>query len=308
MNEVLVLCYHAVSERWPAALAVTPEHLEEQLSSLVRRGYAGARFTDAVHAPAGRRTLAVTFDDAFRSVLELAAPVLASLGLPGTVFVPTAFPGAGRPLRWPGIDGWAGGEHSGELACLDWDELDALAGAGWEIASHTVSHPRLTQLDDGALDRELTLSRLELEERLQRPCRSIAYPYGEVDERVTAAARRAGYSAGAGLLPTPRGAGPLRFPRVGVYRRDDERRFRLKTSRAVRRLRAGRPLRATADWPVGGTAGGDAPPAVAGTAGEAAPPAVPGTAGGAAPPAGPGTAGGATPAGATGSAGASGVA
>jgi molybdopterin biosynthesis enzyme len=29
--DVLVLCYHAVSERWPAALSVTPDAIEEQL-------------------------------------------------------------------------------------------------------------------------------------------------------------------------------------------------------------------------------------------------------------------------------------
>src|SRR3954454_13564814 len=48
MNDLLVLCYHAVSHTWPAALSVTPEALDRQLGQLTRRGYRGARFTDVV--------------------------------------------------------------------------------------------------------------------------------------------------------------------------------------------------------------------------------------------------------------------
>ena len=69
-----------------------------------------------------------------------------------------------------------------------------------------------------------------------RPCESIAYPYGDHDDRVVEAARRAGYVA-AGTLPSRLDErGPLRFPRVGVYYGDDERRFRLKVSRPLRAL------------------------------------------------------------------------
>ena len=39
MPDVLVLCYHAVSERFPAALSVTPEAFERQLHLLARAGY-----------------------------------------------------------------------------------------------------------------------------------------------------------------------------------------------------------------------------------------------------------------------------
>nr|MDP8943903.1 polysaccharide deacetylase family protein [Actinomycetota bacterium] len=174
MADVLVLCYHAVSDRWPAALAVTPQALEAQLEQLLRRGYRGATFHDALHAPPARKTVAVTFDDAYRSVGELAFPILNRLGLPATVFVPTDFPDTGRPMAWPGIDDWLGGPHEQELAALSWADLEWLAGAGWEIGSHTCSHPRLTQLDRPALDRELRASRAACEARLGRPCQTVA--------------------------------------------------------------------------------------------------------------------------------------
>jgi peptidoglycan/xylan/chitin deacetylase (PgdA/CDA1 family) len=233
----LVLCYHAVSERWPSDLAVTPDALHAQLSHLLARGYAGATFTTAV-TQGGGRTLAVTFDDGYRSVLELAFPVLARLGLLGTVYVPTAWPGESRAMQWPGIDQWAGGPWEHELRPLSWDELRRLAAAGWEIGSHTRTHPRLTQLPRGLLDDELAGSRRDCEREMGGSCTSVAYPYGDVDARVADAARRAGYVAGAALPQRAHGPRTLEWPRVGVTREDSLARFRRQTTPLVRRLLA----------------------------------------------------------------------
>ena len=236
MSDVLVLCYHAVSERWPADLSVTPGALESQLSLLVRRGYVGATFSQAVESPPAERTLAVTFDDAYLSVFDLARPILAEHRLPGTVFVPTGHAGRPEPMSWPGIDHWLEGEHRDELLPMSWEQLHRLGAEGWEIGSHTRSHPRLTHLDEPSLDAELTGSKEELERRLHRPCRSIAYPYGDVDGRVVAAARSAGYATGAGLPGPFRRPEPLLWPRVGVYHGDSEARFRRQVTRTMRRL------------------------------------------------------------------------
>jgi peptidoglycan/xylan/chitin deacetylase (PgdA/CDA1 family) len=237
VSDATVLCYHAVSQNWPAPLSVTPERLESQLRLLVNRGYRGSTFSDLTRE-SDDRVLAVTFDDAFRSVLRSAAPVLSRLGLVGTLFVPTDFPGRDGPLLWPGIDQWLGGPFESELAPLSWAEIERLAELGWEIGSHTCSHPHLTRLSDEALDRELRLSRQVCEERLGRPCTSLAYPYGDFDERVVAAAGRAGYLC-AGTLPARlHPERPLAWPRIGVYHGDGDGRFRLKVSPRVRLLRS----------------------------------------------------------------------
>ena len=234
-----MLCYHALSPDWPAALSTTPERFEEQLHWLRRRGYVGATFERAVTDPPSRRTVAVTFDDGYRSVLELAKPIMDRLGIPGSIYVPTDFVGKQGPMAWEGIDQWLGGPHEAEMSCLGWPELRALADAGWEVGSHTCSHPHLTRLDDAALAQELEASRAAVAEGVGRPCVSIAYPYGDLDERVVAAAGRAGYSLGA-ALPKGRFARGERldWPRVGVYNADDLRRFRIKSSRPLRVLRS----------------------------------------------------------------------
>ena len=244
MPDRLMLCYHAVSETWPATLSVTPERLEEQLAWLADEGYRGVTATEMASPRRRReRLVAVTFDDAYRSVLERALPILDAAGMPGTLFVPTDFPDRPGPMAWPGIDQWLDGPHRDELECLTWEELRGLADAGWEIGSHTCSHPRLTQLDDAMLAAELRASRRTCEERLERPCRSIAYPYGDVDDRVVAAAGEAGYEVGVALPARWHRPEPLRWPRVGVYHGDGDRRFRSKVSPLSRRLRARAPDR-----------------------------------------------------------------
>jgi peptidoglycan/xylan/chitin deacetylase (PgdA/CDA1 family) len=237
MADVLVLCYHALSESFPASLSVTPAAFERQLELLQRAGYRGVTFADAVREPT-QRTVAITFDDAYLSVLLLAKPLLDAAGYPATVYAPTSYLGTPeRPLAWPGIDQWQGGEHERELLPMSWDQLGELRDAGWEIGSHTRTHPHLTQvLDDAALRDELTESKAEVEHRLGS-CETLAYPYGDYDERVVEAAGAAGYGA-AGTLPGRlHRARPLAWPRVGIYHGDDERRFRLKISRAMRLVR-----------------------------------------------------------------------
>jgi len=240
VSEVLVLCYHAISPTWEAALSVTPDALEAQLTRLVRNGWRGATFREAVFTPPSARTLAVTFDDAFLSVSKFGHPILSKLGLPGTVFVPTAFVSARQRLQWPEMDRWLETSANSELDCMAWSDLEGLIESGWEIGSHTLTHPRLTHLDDDAARFELMESRRECTERLGVPCDTLAYPYGDVDERIAGFAESTGFAAAAVLSSSLRGAGFHRWPRVGIYHGDQMWRFRMKTNRAVQGIRASR--------------------------------------------------------------------
>lgn len=231
MADLVVLCYHGLSDSWPDDTAVAPDDFAAQIASFLRRGYRGATFIEALTAPSFPRTLAVTFDDAAASVYELAAPVLAELRTPATVFVATDFPDRGASMDWPGLDAWVGGKHDRELRCMSWDQLGSLTERGWEIGSHTCSHPHLTEVGDKRLAEELVASKGECERRLDRPCRSLAYPYSDVDVRVARAARDAGYTVAA-TVPTARTRPlPLMWPRVGVYRGDSAHRVRLRAWR-----------------------------------------------------------------------------
>lgn len=237
LSDRLVLCYHAISETFPAALSITPARLEAHLALLARRGYRGVTFSDAVAGTSNGPVVAVTFDDACRSVRTLGRPILDRLGWPATMFAPTDWVGREEPMRWPGIERWHGGPHEHELMPMGWEELGALAQGGWEIGSHTCSHPRLPTLADAQLADELARSKAVCEECMGRPCSTIAYPYGDVDARVVAAVGAAGYTAAATLPTRLHDEQPLQWPRIGVYVADDARRFALKVSPPLRTLR-----------------------------------------------------------------------
>jgi peptidoglycan/xylan/chitin deacetylase (PgdA/CDA1 family) len=231
----LVVCYHTVSAHWPVDFAVTPSQFTAQLQSLVERGYRAVTFSEAALGDVGdEKVVAITFDDGYASVAEVARPILDSFGMQATVFLPTDFIGNG-PVKWTGgVGQWIGTEHEPELMPMSWEQVRSLDGAGWEVGSHTKSHPSLIELSDAELEEELTGSRSSCEQMLDRACRSLAFPYGDHDARVIAATERAGYVAAATVLADVAVHSPLRWPRIAVSRFDGGRLFRIKTSRTVR--------------------------------------------------------------------------
>jgi peptidoglycan/xylan/chitin deacetylase (PgdA/CDA1 family) len=122
---------------------------------------------------------------------------------------------------------------------MTWAQCRELEAIGWEIGSHTVSHPRLTTLDDETLADELSRSKRECERAMGVECKTLAYPYGDEDLRVEAATAAAGYERAA-ALPSPvlHSPKPHSWPRLGVYGPDDMTRFKRKISPALRRLRS----------------------------------------------------------------------
>jgi peptidoglycan/xylan/chitin deacetylase (PgdA/CDA1 family) len=223
LSQPLVLCYHAVSDTWEHSLSVRPAAFERQLRFLVRL-YRPVTAAEILHARG--RLLHVTFDDAFRSV-DAALPALERLGVPATVFACTDLADEGLPLAVPELAADAAA-HPEELATHPWERLRELADRGVGIGSHTCSHPHLPRLGDDELDRELRESRARLEDELRSPCRFVAYPFGDEDGRVRAAARRAGYEAAFALPGDVAAPDDFAVPRLGVWRRDTQPRLATK--------------------------------------------------------------------------------
>jgi peptidoglycan/xylan/chitin deacetylase (PgdA/CDA1 family) len=225
----IVLCYHAVSPTSSYLLALPPRQLIRQLRSILWRGY---RPVTAHEALEGRgRLLHVTFDDAFRNIASV-LPELARLRVPVTVFACSGFAETGAPLVLPELAIDEPRDLEG-LATMSWAELRALSQEEVvEIGSHAITHPHLPALTDAELARELRESRARIEEEVGRPCRFLAYPYGEYDSRVQAAARDAGYAA-AFAVDSARGD-RYAAPRVDLHRSDNILYTTVKTTPAAR--------------------------------------------------------------------------
>ena len=175
-----------------------------------------------------RTIVALTFDDAFVSFLENAVPILKEYGLPAAIFVPTGHMGR-RP-------GWAMAPECPDKneIVMNEEQLIALDKEGFEIYSHTVSHPRLTDLNEKDLAAELVESKKHLEHIVDHEVPAVSYPHGAYDARVYRAARRAGYLWGFTTYPNivDNCADPLRIGRFEVSPRDSMAVFKLKTNGA----------------------------------------------------------------------------
>jgi peptidoglycan/xylan/chitin deacetylase (PgdA/CDA1 family) len=245
--DLLILCYHAVSPSWPAVGAVGPDVLERQIRHLLGRGYRPLTLSAALAGEQSGRLLAVTFDDAFHSVLEHGFPLLDRLGVPATVFVPTDFVAEASSMTWSTLGRWVGTAHEAELRCMSWDDVRRLAAAGWEVGSHTCSHPKLTAIAESDAASELSRSRRACEEELQRECTALAYPFGLHNASVAALARAAGYAGavtlGEHLLGPRERHHPLQLSREGIYRTTRWPHFLAATSPGLARLRSTRIFR-----------------------------------------------------------------
>jgi peptidoglycan/xylan/chitin deacetylase (PgdA/CDA1 family) len=228
-----VLCYHAVSDTWEDELAVTHASFEQQIRTMLRRGYVPIAAHDV--ATTHGKAFHVTFDDAFANIRG-ALERLVSLRVPASVYACTGLADDGRPLD---VERLSGSAHHDDRRTMTWDELREVVEMGIEVGSHTISHPRLSELSDADLRMELRASKEKLEDELQRRCEFLVYPFGDQDSRVRAAARAAGYSAAfADFQPFDLFA----IPRVNLYRSESARRTDFKLSRlgefiATRRLK-----------------------------------------------------------------------
>jgi peptidoglycan/xylan/chitin deacetylase (PgdA/CDA1 family) len=174
-----VLMYHKVNDQPENSVTVPVSLFDEQMAQLRELGYVPVSIDD-VHAyylegaPLPSRAVLISFDDGYRDNLENAVPILQRYGYPAVVFVPIGYLDGSRPLPHD--------EHlasSGILnRTLDWSDLVALEAAGVRVESHGIGHRPLADLEVDEATREITLSKLRLEEALGRPVKAFAYVKG----------------------------------------------------------------------------------------------------------------------------------
>jgi peptidoglycan/xylan/chitin deacetylase (PgdA/CDA1 family)/glycosyltransferase involved in cell wall biosynthesis len=235
-GEAVVLAYHAVEDRRHdtilGAYAVSRDQLAGHLDGLLRSGWTFVDLDAVLQALSGegnlpRRSVVVTFDDAYADFLTAGWPVLAKRGIPAVVFAVAG--------RLGGTNEWDRELGGGSKDLLDDEGLRTIAGLGVEIGSHGWSHRKLSAVSTAELEEELERSAAHLEALgLPRP-RALAYPYGDWTADVAAAVRQAGYAVAFTVEPGVVRRTSLRYslPRVEVLAVDTPRMLRLKIATAA---------------------------------------------------------------------------
>jgi peptidoglycan/xylan/chitin deacetylase (PgdA/CDA1 family) len=181
---VPILMYHVIGVPPAGApypgLFVTPSLFRRQVGWLRVHGFRAVTLDRVVAAWAGhaslpRHPVVLSFDDGYLGDFTVARPVLAR-------------------LRWPGVLNLIVSRmHPGDSARLTRGMVRGLIRRGWEVDSHTVTHPDLTGLSPAALRREVVTSRELLRRMFHVPVEGFCYPAGRYDGAVLAGVRRAGY-------------------------------------------------------------------------------------------------------------------
>lgn len=236
-----IITYHSIDDSG-SVVSVSPERFRTHVRLLADRTVPVVSLSRLLTAEC-HEGVAITFDDGFQNLADVAWPLLREHGFPATVFVATDW--VGRQNAWDPAD-----TRIPRLPLLGWDTLGVLAAEGLDVQSHSRSHPHLSRLGEDALAEELEGSRAAIQSAIGIAPRALAYPYGSYDARVVSATRRAGYAWGltTELSPLTAASDPLMLPRLdayylakpGVMERWDSPGFDryLLFRRAARRLRA----------------------------------------------------------------------
>jgi peptidoglycan/xylan/chitin deacetylase (PgdA/CDA1 family) len=80
-----------------------------------------------------------------------------------------------------------------EYGAINWRQAREMADAGYEIGSHTLTHPILPGLGDVRLREEIAQSRDRIQNAIGRKVETFCYPNGDYDLRTQREVARAGY-------------------------------------------------------------------------------------------------------------------
>jgi peptidoglycan/xylan/chitin deacetylase (PgdA/CDA1 family) len=187
-SRLVILYYHSVPAAQRARFARQLDAIRAGADAVVAADFCAAT------AP-GRLLVAITFDDAYVSVIDNALPELAARGMPATVFTPSGMLGA-RPA-------W-------QMEAADTDRFETVATGERlralkqdlvTIGAHSVSHPRLPELDRDAASAEIGGAKSALTRLLEREVSVFSFPYGEFDDDTVELCRTAAYRFAYHTLP-----------------------------------------------------------------------------------------------------------
>lgn len=205
---VPVLLYHNFSKTSSGTSTVAEADFESQMKYLKENGFHVISLDQLLNfidykEPIPEKSVAITFDDAWGSIYDIAFPVLKKYGFPATFFIYTDFIGGGKAMSW--------------------DQIQKLSEEGFDIQCQTKTHRNLTTPKKNesfeeyfkALVMEVDYPNTLIEKKLKKTCKYLAYPYGETNDLIIGILKKQGYRA---AFTVERGSNPFFVDKYRIHR------------------------------------------------------------------------------------------
>ena len=205
---VPVLTYYGFSRENTGKRIVSEAAFKAQMKFLKVKGYRVISLDQLVDflefkVQIPEKSVAITFDNGWRSVYDIALPILKTHGYPATLFVRTDF--------------------IGKKNAMSWDQVGLLTENGFDIQCKTVTNPDMSRLKDAAsfmatfraIQKEITQSKKIVKNKLNRECRYLAYACGKTNNIVIALLKKEGFRA---AFTMQRGSNPFFVNNYMIHR------------------------------------------------------------------------------------------
>lgn len=217
-----VIFYHKIDSPAPDSLVrggfTPPARFARQMAYLKKQGYVFYTTSELIEHYRERSSfpskgIALTFDDGWKDNYTNAFPILRRLGIKATIFLVPSCVGQ------TSAKALAAGE--GARPHLSLEEIREMSRHGIEFGSHTLNHRLLNELSPEDVRFEIEEAKRQIEEMLQEPCLSFAYPAGYFSDTARQAVKEAGHTAAFTTIYGPTEQLDLyALNRVEILRRD----------------------------------------------------------------------------------------
>ncbi|MDH4206274.1 MAG: polysaccharide deacetylase family protein [Desulfobacteraceae bacterium] len=185
---VPILVYHNFSKKGSDKTAVSQDDFEAQMKYLKQNGYHVVSIDQLLDfidykEQLPEKSIVITFDDAWRSIFDIALPILIKYGFTATFFIYTDFIGGGKAMTWK--------------------QIETLSKIGFDIQCQTKTHRNLAVPKKNesfkeyfeSIEMEISYPKKLIKNNLNIDCKYLAYPYGETNNLVIAMLKKHGYRA-----------------------------------------------------------------------------------------------------------------
>lgn len=222
----VILVYHHVSTSTPPSTSISPTQFRQHLTFL-SKNHNVVSLQEMVNKlknkqPLPAKSVAITFDDGYRNILDNGHPILKEFGFPYTVFInPSVI-----------------GEREDQL---NWQQIKSMHQQGVSFANHTQYHNHLLERQENESKQawmarnvdDLLNAQKDIEAQLDSVPKFVAYPYGEYNESLKIAYQSmgfVGFAQHSGAVSSNSDFGALtRFAAAGVYANLESLKVKLNT-------------------------------------------------------------------------------